>query len=305
MINSNIVIPSSVSLNKTMNTLTVDDTDTLIATVSPSNATNKNVQWSTSNSNVATVDEAGKVTAIGVGTATITATTIDGNKAASCTITVTDIVTFKDKNLEQAVRNAINKPTGTIFKSDVAHITYLHLYNKNISDISGIENLSSLQTLDLENNQISDISAMNGLTNLQFLNLDLNGISDISALKELTNLQDLYLDSNRISDFSALKGLINLKYLKLIDNQISDISVLKELTNLQELYLSNNEISDISALRGLTNLHQLELMNNQISDINALTGLTNLLDLGLTGNQISAVDQQKLKTALPNCEILF
>ncbi|MFL0268829.1 cell wall-binding repeat-containing protein [Candidatus Clostridium radicumherbarum] len=94
VINGNIVIPSSVSLNKTTSTLIVGDTDTLIATVSPSNATNKNVQWSTSNSNVATVDAAGKVTAIGAGTATITATTIDGNKTANCNITViTAVVT--------------------------------------------------------------------------------------------------------------------------------------------------------------------------------------------------------------------
>ncbi|WP_138205548.1 cell wall-binding repeat-containing protein [Haloimpatiens lingqiaonensis] len=87
-INNNIVIPASVSLNKTTDTLSIANTDTLIATVLPSNATNKNVQWSTSNSNVATVDAAGKVTAIGVGTATITVKTVDGNKIASCDITV-------------------------------------------------------------------------------------------------------------------------------------------------------------------------------------------------------------------------
>ena len=62
----------------------------LTATVSPSNATNKNVSWSSSNSKVATVDSNGNVTGVSVGTAVISATTKDGNKRATCTITVSE-----------------------------------------------------------------------------------------------------------------------------------------------------------------------------------------------------------------------
>ena len=54
------------------------DTATLTATVQPSNATNQNVTWSSDKPDVATVDAAGKVTAVGAGTATITVTTADG-----------------------------------------------------------------------------------------------------------------------------------------------------------------------------------------------------------------------------------
>jgi uncharacterized protein YjdB len=61
---------------------------TLIATVSPENATNKNVTWASSNTNVVTVDKDGILTAISLGTATITVTTQDGNKTATCDITV-------------------------------------------------------------------------------------------------------------------------------------------------------------------------------------------------------------------------
>ncbi|MFL0248699.1 leucine-rich repeat domain-containing protein [Candidatus Clostridium stratigraminis] len=324
-INNNIVNPSSVSLNKTTNILTIGTTDTLIATVSPSNATNKNVQWSTSNSNVATVDAAGKVTAIGTGTATITVTTVDGNKIASCTITVNDIVTFKDKNLEQAVRNAINKPEGTIYKRDVVNITYLDAFGMNISDIGGIENLSSLQTLDLgnnqirdisalkgltnlrkiflDNNQINDINALNGLTNLQSVDLDGNQISNINALKELTSIQGLSLSGNKISDIGALRGLTNLMGLGLTDNLISDISTLRGLTNLKELFLSDNQISDISTLIGLTNLQSLDLTCNQISDISTLRVLTNLQSLGLASNQIKYVSALKGLTNLQSLSL--
>ena len=80
---------SSVSLNKTSATLTSKGaTTTLTATVSPSNADNKSVTWSTDNSAVATVNSSGVVTAVGNGTANITVKTADGGKTATCKVTV-------------------------------------------------------------------------------------------------------------------------------------------------------------------------------------------------------------------------
>ena len=80
---------TGITLNK--NTLSLEEsaTETLIATIAPENADDKSVTWSTNNSAVATVSEDGLVTAISEGTATITVTTADGNKTASCAVTVT------------------------------------------------------------------------------------------------------------------------------------------------------------------------------------------------------------------------
>lgn len=81
----------SVKLNKTSQKLLQTQTYTLKATVSPSNATNKAVTYKSSNTKVATVDAKGKVTAKAAGTATITVTTKDGSKKATCKITVTGV----------------------------------------------------------------------------------------------------------------------------------------------------------------------------------------------------------------------
>ena len=77
------VSPATVSLN-------IGKSQQLTASVTPSNASNKNVTWKSSNTSVATVSASGVVTAKAIGTATITATAADGSgKSATATITVT------------------------------------------------------------------------------------------------------------------------------------------------------------------------------------------------------------------------
>lgn len=79
---------TSVALNKAEDNLQVGKTDTLIGTVAPTNATNKAIDWKSSDTSIAQVDAYGKVTGIKVGTATITATTLDGSKTANCVVSI-------------------------------------------------------------------------------------------------------------------------------------------------------------------------------------------------------------------------
>lgn len=79
---------TGVSLNKSSTNIVAGKTETLTAAVSPANATNKSVTWTSSNTNIATVSSTGVVTAKSAGTATITVKTADGGKTATCKVTV-------------------------------------------------------------------------------------------------------------------------------------------------------------------------------------------------------------------------
>ena len=79
---------SSISLSKSALELTVGEEFTLEATIMPDNATNKELIWTSDNEAVATVSAEGVVKALGAGTASITATTVDQGKTASCAVTV-------------------------------------------------------------------------------------------------------------------------------------------------------------------------------------------------------------------------
>lgn len=87
-VKAKVVNVTGVSLSKTSMTLTEGESDQLEATISPSNATDKTVNWTSSNTSVATVASDGTVTAKGVGSATITVTTSDGGKTSTCSVTV-------------------------------------------------------------------------------------------------------------------------------------------------------------------------------------------------------------------------
>ena len=79
---------TSVKINTATRTIAPGKTFQLAAWPQPTNATNKNVTWSSSNTAVATVDSTGLVKAVKAGTATITVKTVDGGKTATCKITV-------------------------------------------------------------------------------------------------------------------------------------------------------------------------------------------------------------------------
>lgn len=86
-----IVPVSQITLNKAEASISVGNSETLTATVAPENAANKALKWASSDEDVATVAPDGTVTAVKVGTATITATAADGSgKSATCKVTVTD-----------------------------------------------------------------------------------------------------------------------------------------------------------------------------------------------------------------------
>ncbi len=87
-------------------------------------------------------------------------------------------------------------------------LTTLDLSWNGLSNISALEDLTALTTLNLWNNiRLSDISALEKLTALTWLDLSLSRLSDISALEKLTALTELYLKYNPISDYGPLQRL--------------------------------------------------------------------------------------------------
>ena len=87
-VKAKVIGVTEVTLDRTELTLTEGETETLTATVRPDNADNRKVTWSSDKTEVATVNGAGRVTAVKAGEAVVTVTTEDGGKTATCKVTV-------------------------------------------------------------------------------------------------------------------------------------------------------------------------------------------------------------------------
>jgi uncharacterized protein YjdB len=128
------VSPTSITLDKGEVALTTDinlnQSVTLKATVAPTNAAVKNVTWMTGNSNVATVDANGRVTAVGKGTCTITAKTLDGGLAATCKVTVTKKDEMVARSAFSENFKAADKWEGSVSFMDGSYYTYWENYSR-------------------------------------------------------------------------------------------------------------------------------------------------------------------------------
>lgn len=139
---------TSVSIDKITIDLNVGEDETLTATVAPENAGNKTVDWSSFSPEVATVDPAGKVTAIAAGTTTITATSQDGGKTSTCLVTVTAVYAVGDY-----YPNDTN-PVGVVFRAKTSEISGLVVSLDEAERVWSSEGVPAGAT-----------SATNGLTN--------------------------------------------------------------------------------------------------------------------------------------------
>ncbi len=135
--NTEKVAVESISLNVKETTVKVGNSVTVSATIKPSNATNKNISWTTSDAKIATVKN-GKITAVKAGTATITAITQDGKKKATVKVTVKDStvavtgVEVNKKSLSMNVGDIVTL-TATVDPKDAS--------NKNVSWSSSDEDV--------------------------------------------------------------------------------------------------------------------------------------------------------------------
>ena len=180
------VIPtlaSSITLDKTEVSFKANETVTLTPTILPATTTNTVVVWTTTDEKVAIVDAEGVVTAIGVGEATITATTTDGsNLSASCAITV--LPTPGDVNNDAVI---------------------------NVTDVMTVASYILGRTVDVfifEAADITEDSKINitdivGIVNIILTNDDINEVS-----QQARRSQQAYADGNRfyINDFSIQEG---------------------------------------------------------------------------------------------------
>jgi len=146
---------TGITLNKETLELAKDDTEMLTATVLPTNATNKNVTWASSDPDVATVSD-GTVTAKTAGTATITVTTENGNKTANCELQVTAAIHVESVSLDKTQLSLKYSYYGGGFANLTATVLPANALNKKITWSSSNNSVASVTS---EYNESAEVTA--------------------------------------------------------------------------------------------------------------------------------------------------
>ena len=126
-----------------------------------------------------------------------------------------------DPIVEKEIRKRIKKPTGELTKADLAKVTNLRLYKKQLAEMpKGLEKLTQLKILVLDYNKLTEMpKGLEKLTQLTGLSLGANQLTDVpKGLEKLTQLTYLDLRSNKLTSVKGLEKLTKLTYLNLWDN---------------------------------------------------------------------------------------
>jgi len=190
---------------------------------------------------------------------------------------------FPDSSLAACV-NRLAAPNGWTFSREVTGT--LNCSSQNISNLTGIGNLTSLKVLRLGSNKISDVTGLSMLNNLDFLDLYNNLVVDISPLGSMIGLKTLYLHNNSISNAGSLANLPVLQYLILDGNSISDSSPIANIISLTDLFYRNNGVTNIAGFSQLTQIVTLYLNNNQIGNVADVGSMLLLKEVDLRNNLI-------------------
>lgn len=172
---------ASIKLNKSAITLTSGSTTTLTATVLPTTALKKDVEWYSTNSSVASVDKNGKITAISPGSTTIIAKTVDGGLTAVCYVSV--VMLTKEIQLNYSNVSLYTGETLTLQAT---------VYPENTSNktLSWSSSNTTIATVD-SNGNITPIKA--GQTTITATATDGSGVKSMCIVNILQHVEDISL----------------------------------------------------------------------------------------------------------------
>lgn len=191
------ILATSVALDQTEAELTEGETLQLTATVLPDDATDKTVTWASSDENVATVEN-GVVTAVAEGTATITATTVDGsNLSASCALTVNRLIIPGDANGDNSIDAT----------------DYVATANYILGDIPEGFDISAI---DFDNNGVIDVADLVGVTNMI---LNANATQPAPQYAGAIGLKEFDLNNHLYVESIAHSGVNTYTVSIALDNQ--------------------------------------------------------------------------------------
>lgn len=144
-----------------------------------------------------------------------------------------------------------------------------------------------------------------GVTYHSFFTAERNWLEKLGDKYFGDQARSVELRNSEAADLSTLSQMKELRCIALSFSRVSDISPLAELHDVDEIYLEGTDVEDLSPLRNLAKLEMLWLDSTPVMDLSPLHGLQNLKWLKLRDTRLTNQEVERLRAALPNCEIVY
>ncbi len=196
------ILVSSITLSDTNISLNIGDTHTLSASISPENATNRDVSWTSANPQVATVDEYGNVTAIAIGETTITATANDGSGiSASCNVTVNPIL----------VESITLDYTTLELNTGDSQLLTASIYPENATDKTVQWWSDDKNIADVDQNGLVTMTNNGGTTTIHVRACDGSGVEATCVVTGMSGIDDIIADAKEMDIYNVYGQLLKAK----------------------------------------------------------------------------------------------
>ena len=245
------------------------------------------------------------------------------------------VVEIPDPNLRGAITEALELPPETpITQQQMEQLPELWAWQRDITDLTGLQYATNLEILHLWGNQIQDVTPLAKLAKLKDLDLAYNAVESVEPLAGLINLQRLNLTLNRVQDISPLANLAHLQRLYIRVNLVTDITPLQglkliefeydQVCEMQPLALPVKQRIESWNLPSIIRAHDPELLLNRLEDERSVRYDLNLsayfyvtwdqtptepfegLATSLAGNLTSGIELHQFRTTQnPNMLFLF
>ena len=172
---------------------------------------------------------------------------------------------------------------------------------RDLTDLTPIARLTSLEALDLSLNQIVSVKPLGSLQSLRELTLDGNrNLQSLSGLEDLHGLEILKVQCAGLIEIDAVSALTNLRHLDVSCNQVSSLAPITNLAKLEKLNIDENpNITTIAAAANKPALDVITLYRVPVSDVSPLFGNTNLRRANIGNNErVSCAQIEDLRSRL-------
>ena len=159
-------------------------------------------------------------------------------------------------------------------RTNLSEMTTLVLRSHLIKEMSGLDSLTKLETLELYDNMVQtlDEESLKGCgRTMRILDMSYNAIRNMAPVQYCNGetLTELYLANNKLKEISGLKHLKNLRKLDLGANKLRVLKgeELSGLVNLEELWVGKNKIETLDGIKSLTKLKRLDVQSNRLTSV--------------------------------------